>query len=172
MRPIIQILLTSLLGLALTGLAFAENKPEAEKVAKESKAQPKEQHFGQGADLSHLTAIGDVLGKPEAYLGKQITVTGKVVSVCDGKGCWMMLSSGDHRLRIKVKDGEMVFPFNAKDKTAFATGELVAMPMTQEKAIAYLSHMAEDEGKKFDPATVKGDTTIYQLKPVGVTIKR
>lgn len=74
-------------------------------------------------------------------------------------------------LRIKVKDGDMVFPFNAKGETAYATGKLVPIELSKEKAIAYLSHLAEEAKEEFDPSTVKGAMTIYQLSPTGVTIK-
>ncbi|WP_144393789.1 DUF4920 domain-containing protein [Pleionea sediminis] len=137
-----------------------------------SLAQAKSDVFGTGAKEADALAVNQVLETPDSFLDKEVTVAGEIVSVCDKKGCWMMLSSGDERLRIKVKDGEMVFPFNAKGKTAFATGKLEKMEMTREKAIAYLKHMAEDAGKEFDESTVKGDMTFYQLRPVGVTIKR
>jgi hypothetical protein len=132
----------------------------------------KDDVFGSGVDMSLLVPIDLLLSEPHKYLDQSVTVEGKVVSVCDKKGCWMMLASGDHRLRIKVNDGEMVFPFNAKDKTAFATGKLEALKMSKERAIAYLSHLAEDAGESFDPATVTGETTIYQLRPTGVVIKQ
>ncbi len=132
----------------------------------------KDDSFGVGAKVAEAIDVHAILSEPEQFMEKELTVAGEVVSVCDKKGCWMMLSSGDARLRIKVKDGEMVFPFNAKGKTAYATGKLEKMEMTQEKAVAYLKHMAEDAGETFDPESVKGDVTLYQLRPVGVTIKR
>lgn len=73
-------------------------------------------------------------------------------------------------LRIKVKDGDMVFPLTAKGKTAFATGQLSAKTLPKEKAIAYLQHMADEAKEDFDPASVTGPLTIYQLVPQGVTI--
>jgi len=132
----------------------------------------KNETFGTGANMSDITAIHALLEKPDAFADKEVTVQGTINSVCDKKGCWMMITSGDERLRIKVNDGEMVFPFNAKGKTAFATGKLESLPMKKDKAIAYLKHLAEDEGKTFDESTVKDDITLYQLRPTGVTIIR
>lgn len=128
--------------------------------------------FGEGVDMDKFVAMKQLLTTPNEFEGKIVTIEGTIDSVCDKKGCWMMLSSGDSRLRVKVNDGEMVFPFNAKDKTAYATGKLEALIMSKEKAIAYLSHLAEDAGESFDPATVTGETTIYQLRPTGVVIKQ
>jgi len=129
--------------------------------------------FGTGADMEKLVGISTVLATPENYLGKEITVAGTIVSVCSKRGCWMKLASDKkfQTLRIKVKDGDMVFPFNAKGETAYATGKLVPIELSKEKAIAYLSHLAEEAKEEFDPSTVKGAMTIYQLSPTGVTIK-
>lgn len=132
-----------------------------------------DKHFGNGAQMDKLVAISTILATPEKYLNKEITVAGTIVSVCGKRGCWMKLAS-DKRfqtLRIKVKDGDMVFPFSAKGEKAFATGKLVPIKLSKEKAIAYLSHLAEDAKEEFDPSTVTGEMTIYQLSPNGVTIR-
>ena len=132
-----------------------------------------DKNFGNGANMEKLVAISTVLASPEKYLDKEITVAGTIVSVCSKRGCWMKLASDKkfQTLRIKVRDGDMVFPFNAKGQTAYATGKLKPIELTKEKAIAYLSHLAEEAKETFDPTTVTGPMTIYQLSPTGVTIK-
>ncbi|NVJ59942.1 MAG: DUF4920 domain-containing protein [Gammaproteobacteria bacterium] len=127
--------------------------------------------FGDGADMLVVTPVEQVLKSPDEFLGKPLTVQGTITSVCKKKGCWMVLSSNNNQIRIKVNDGEMVFPFNSRNKIAFATGTLEALEMTQEKAVGYLSHLAEDAGQPFDQSSVVGDTVVYQLRPTGVTIK-
>lgn len=126
--------------------------------------------FGGGADMSKITAINEILKSPDRYLDSVVTIEGTISSVCKKKGCWMVLSSGSHQLRIKVNDGEMVFPFNTKGKTAFATGKLEVLEMTREKAIRYLAHLAEDAEQAFDESTVTEETVVYQLRPTQVTI--
>jgi len=129
--------------------------------------------FGGGANMEKLEPISTILATPEKYLDKEITIAGTIVSVCSKRGCWMKLASDKkfQTLRIKVRDGEMVFPFNAKGETAYATGKLVPIKLTKEKAIAYLSHLAEEAKEEFDPKSVTGEMTIYQLSPTGVTIE-
>ena len=92
--------------------------------------------FGDGAKMDKLVAISTVLATPKEYLGKEITVAGIIVSVCSKRGCWMKLASDKkfQTLRIKVKDGDMVFPFNAKGQTAYATGRLKPIELTKEKS--------------------------------------
>ena len=129
-------------------------------------------NFGSGAKMEKLVAISTVLTSPKQYLNKEITVKGAIINVCEKRGCWMKLASDKkfQTLRIKVKDGDMVFPLTAKGKTAFATGQLSAKTLPKEKAIAYLQHMADEAKEDFDPASVTGPLTIYQLVPQGVTI--
>ena len=132
----------------------------------------KAEDFGTGADMTKLVAISTLLETPKSYLDKTVTVEGAIISVCKKRGCWMKLASDKkfQTLRIKVKDGDMVFPFNAKGKTAYATGKLVGIELDKEKAIAYLQHLAEEANEKFDESSVTEGMTIYQLSPTGVTI--
>ena len=129
--------------------------------------------FGDGANMEKLVAISTVLKSPENYLKEDITIAGTIISVCSKRGCWMKLASDKkfQTLRIKVRDGDMVFPFNAKGETAYATGKLIPVELTKEKAIAYLKHMAEEAKEDFDPKSVTSGMTIYQLSPTGVTIE-
>jgi hypothetical protein len=128
--------------------------------------------FGSGAEMDKLVPISKVLSAPKEYLNKDITVEGAIVAVCENQGCWLKIASDKkfQTLRIKVKDGDMVFPPNSKDKMAFATGKLKGLELTKEKAIAYLQHMADESKEIFDPASVTEGITIYQLVPKGVTI--
>lgn len=129
--------------------------------------------FGSGADMQKLVAISTLLDSPKQYLDKDVTVAGTIVSVCSKRGCWMKLASDIkfQTLRIKVKDGDMVFPFNARGEKAYATGKLSPIKLTKEKAIQYLAHLAKEAKEEFDPSSVTGDMTIYQLVPTGVTIE-
>ncbi len=132
-----------------------------------------ETKFGRGADMGKLTAISTVLSTPEDYLSKEITIKGKVMSVCQNKGCWMKLASDakQQALRIKVKDGAMIFPLHVKNKTAFATGTLTAKQLTKQQTITHLQHMADESDEDFDAESITQGIIIYQLVPIGVTIK-
>ncbi len=135
--------------------------------------QGEQQKFGTGADMNKLVAISTILTSPDDYVAKDITVKGAIVSVCEKRGCWMTIASDQkfQTLRIKVRDGDMVFPLTAKGKIAYATGVLVGNKLNKENAIAYLKHMAEEANEEFDSASVPDEgITIYQLAPTGVTI--
>ncbi|MDO8550957.1 MAG: DUF4920 domain-containing protein [Ignavibacteria bacterium] len=74
------------------------------------------------------------------------------------------------KMRVKVKDGEIIFPKEAVGKTALVEGEVYTIELDEEEAKDYFEHMAEDAGQEFDPSTVKGPVTIYQVKGIGAVI--
>ncbi|MCV6614375.1 MAG: DUF4920 domain-containing protein [Cellvibrionaceae bacterium] len=132
-----------------------------------------DQQFGSGAVMKDLIAVETVMANPEQYMGKTITVEGKVVDVCKKRGCWaeLVTNEGGSSLKIKVKDGDMVFPLSARGKTAYATGELQKLNLDLAKTRAHLAHEAAEQKQSFDPASVTEGMVVYRLKPSGVTIK-
>ncbi|GAA0679703.1 DUF4920 domain-containing protein [Rheinheimera tangshanensis] len=128
--------------------------------------------FGGTVDKTKLVEVADILAKPQSYLQQQVTVKGTVEAVCQKKGCWMQFAADANQptFRIKVKDGDMVFPVSAKGKTAYASGRLDPIEMDLESTREYLAHKAEEQGEAFDPANVTEAITLYQLVPVAVEI--
>ncbi len=120
--------------------------------------------FGGTVDKTKLVAVADILAKPQRYLQQQVTVKGTVEAVCQKKGCWMQLAADANQptFRIKVKDGDMVFPVSAKGKTAYASGKLDPIEMDLESTREYLAHKAEEQGESLDPASVTEAITLYQ----------
>ncbi|WP_298444777.1 DUF4920 domain-containing protein [uncultured Ferrimonas sp.] len=137
-----------------------------------SSAFAAELEFGQPVQPQLLTKVSTILATPQNYLEQPVTIEGTIVSVCSKRGCWLTLAS-DQRfqdLRVKVKDGEMVFPLSAKGRQALATGTLQAIPYSLEQTIAMRARQAEANGDAFDPASVTKAHTAYQLVPTGVKI--
>ncbi|MGB5288218.1 MAG: DUF4920 domain-containing protein [Ignavibacteriaceae bacterium] len=135
-------------------------------------SQKEETKLGNEITLAEKTKISDILTEPESYLDKTVLVEGEVLDVCPMMGCWMELKSdtdGD-RIKVKVKDGEIVFPMEAVGSTALVEGTVYKIELTHEKAIEHFEHIAEEKGEKFDPSTITGPMTIYQIKGVGAQI--
>jgi hypothetical protein len=74
-------------------------------------------------------------------------------------------------IRIKVNDGEIVFPKDAIGKMAIAEGKLSKMELTKDQATAEAKHEAEEQGRKFDPKKVKGGSVTYQIDGTGAVIQ-
>lgn len=133
----------------------------------------KENKYGKEITLKEKTKISAILAEPQKFLGKTVLVEGTVVAVCEKRGCWMELASDKkfQKIKIKVKDGEIVFPLEESGKTALVEGTVYEIKMTKEQALEQAKHEAEEHGKKFDPASVTGPVTLYQIKGLGAVIK-
>ena len=135
-------------------------------------AQTSEEKLGKEITLTEKTNISDILTNPESYLDKTVLVEGEVLDVCHNMGCWMDLSSGTEgeKIKVKVKDGEIVFPVEAIGNNAQVEGKVYKIELTEKEAKEYYEHMAEENGKTFDPSTVSGPVTLYQIKGLGAKI--
>lgn len=114
--------------------------------------------------------VADVMANPSPLAGKTVQVKGKISEVCQMAGCWMSLVDGENVLRIRVNDGDIVFPKESVGKMAIAEGKLEKMQLSREQMIARAKHEAEEQGRKFDPKSVKGGKTIYQIQGVGAVL--
>ena len=132
-------------------------------------AAPKD--LGKPLTLKEALPVAKVLASPDEFVGKTVQVKGKITEVCTMAGCWMNLVDSDTQkmLRIKVNDGEIVFPKESIGKLALAEGTLRKIVLTKEQAIARAKHEAEETGRKFDPAKVTA-MTIYQIQGSGARI--
>ncbi len=129
--------------------------------------------YGTGVKTAETTSMAKILADPDAWVGKKVRIEGKVVDVCPMKGCWMELeeTNGGAKMKVKVDDGVIVFPVDAKGKLAVAEGVVESIPMTRERYVAWLEHLAEEKGQKLDPATVgDGPYRIFQIKGAGAEI--
>jgi hypothetical protein len=129
--------------------------------------------YGKEISLTEKTNISQILSQPEEYVGKTILVEGEVLDVCSMAGCWMELKSDaeNQKVKIKVKDGDIVFPVEAKGKSALVEGTVYKIELTKEEAVEYYEHVAAEQGTEFDASTVTGPITLYQIRGIGAEIK-
>jgi hypothetical protein len=87
-------------------------------------------------------------------------------------GCWIAIvdPAANKIIRVKVKDGEIVFPKDSPGRNVVAEGKLTRTELTREQTVAYLKHQAEENGKSFDAASVKQGMTLVQLAGTGAVI--
>ncbi|MCS7052665.1 MAG: hypothetical protein NZM09_02900, partial [Ignavibacterium sp.] len=62
-------------------------------------------------------------------------------------------------------------PISAKGSNALVEGTVYKIELTKEEAIKYFEHLAEESGKEFDPESVTGPMTIYQIRGIGAEIE-
>ena len=128
-------------------------------------------NYGAGIVLPQATPIAQILSEPSAYEGKIVQVSGTVSAVCARRGCWMEVADGDAMMRVKVNDGEIVFPLSAKGHKAVVEGVVEKIEMTEEQHKAWKQHDAEERGVPFDPAAVSGPLTTWRLAGLGARIE-
>ena len=100
--------------------------------------------YGSAVENKGAITVSDLEKKLDAE--KQFTgkVTGKVVSVCQEKGCWMKLAKEDgDNVMIRFKDYGFFVPKNIDGKEVVLNG--VAKKTTT--SVAMLKHYAKDAGK-------------------------
>ena len=127
--------------------------------------------YGKGVDGTELIKVSELVANADKYVGKTVRVEGVVIDVCPMRGCWMDLKSDGGTVRIKVDDGVMVFPMDAKGKNAIAEGVFTKIEMTPKEARAHAKHLAEEKGQALDAASVPdAPTVVYQIAGTGAVI--
>ena len=129
--------------------------------------------YGKALSAAQPVQVSELIASPDKYVGKVVKVEGLVTDVCAKRGCWMVLA-GDKEfqtIRIKVDDGVIVFPLEAKGKKAVAEGTFKKTDLTKEQTLEYLKHQAEESSRPFDPKSVTAGMTLYQLKGTGAKIQ-
>ena len=79
-----------------------------------------ETQLGEGAAFKNETPVSKILESPSAYENKELTVSGIVTDVCSSRGCWMTIASDKkfQTFKVKVEDGKIIIPMNARGKKA------------------------------------------------------
>jgi len=137
-------------------------------------AQTEEIKLGNELTIAEKTKISDIIANPDMYLDQTVLVEGEILNVCPMMGCWMELKSddGEGKIKVKVKDGDIVFPIDAIGDYALVEGTVYKIDLTQEEAVDYFKHLAEESGDDFDPGIITGPMTIYQIRGIGAEISQ
>ena len=92
--------------------------------------------YGNGVGGTEVIKVSELLANAGKYVGQTVRVEGVVDDVCAKRGCWMDLAGDGGKIRIKVDDGVIVFPMDAKGKHAIAEGVFTKIETTPEEAHA------------------------------------
>ena len=128
--------------------------------------------YGGELTLTEKTEISAILADAESFVGKKVLVEGTVVGVCAKRGCWMDIS-GDkefEKIKIKVNDGEIVFPMEVKGKKALVEGEVYSI-VTAGEGCGGDCGDKEKEDKEHACEHEKTTKKVYLIKGLGAVIK-
>ena len=155
-----KIIITTILTLIFVNFSFAIDDKD------------KVNNLGKSITLTEITKISTILNAPDEFLGDTVLVKGTIIDVCKKRGCWMEIASDSsfQSIKIKVKDGEIIFPLSAKGSSALVEGVVEQLVFTKEEVIAMEEHQAEEHGTDFDPSTITEGRTIYRIRGIGIKI--
>jgi len=121
-------------------------------------------HYGAAFALKQVEPLGKVLAAKGDFK-EPVLVSGEVESVCQKKGCWLVVKDGEAQARILMKDHAFTVPMDTKGKPVVVEGTLEARTFNE----AQVKHLEKDGGG--DPAAVAGERTEYVLTATGIELK-
>ena len=128
--------------------------------------------FGAGVTLADATPAAKILANPDEFVGKRVRVDGEIQEVCKMAGCWFNMKADDGKtIKFKVQDGAMVFRQDGIGKRVVAEGVIRKMVLDMEKTIKVAEHEAQEQGRPFDPASVKEPMTIIRIEGLGAVVQ-
>jgi len=130
------------------------------------------QVFGQGVHSKNLVKVSELLAHPDKFVGQTVRVEGLAVAVCQHRGCWVEIASDKEgeTVRVKVKDGDIVFPPELVGSRLAAEGVWTANKLDLDTSKMVCEQRAQKKGEKFDPDTVTECMTLYQVSGVGAQV--
>ena len=143
------------------GLWAANPAPDITPVKNQPKTFGKLEKGIQKIDLANLIEnFGD-------FEGKKVAFEAIPNKVCQKKGCWMVLSSDEYKVRTLFKDYGFTVPKDILGKNVLVQGV-----MTRKKvSAATLRHYLKDEGKKMQEIKkVKTGKMQFEFTATGVEI--
>tara|TARA_Y100000022_G_C13194209_1_gene349533 strand:- start:312 stop:800 length:489 start_codon:yes stop_codon:yes gene_type:complete len=131
--------------------------------------------YGDDFNYDSIQSIPSLINNANQFLDKQIVTEGKIVDVCPMKGCWIEIkdSGSDQIIRVKVQDDVIIFPQDSKEKKVIVNGVFTKIEFTEDQAIKWKIHLAEEKGLKLEESDVtldSSDLIEYRIKGLGAKI--
>lgn len=105
--------------------------------------------YGESPDNEAAAVPVDiVMGSPDEWLDRALTVSGRITDVCTNRGCWAVFEAGGEILRIQARDHSFAMPAEYRGE-GIAHGVLERVEVSAEHA----HHMVDDDGA--DPALLE-----------------
>ena len=107
-------------------------------------AQAQTGTYGDALSEARAVKATDLEKTMQGKDAMKIKVEGKIVDVCQEKGCWMTVDTGNgNEIRVTFKDYAFFVPKDASGKKTVFEGEA----KIETVDVATLKHYAEDTGK-------------------------
>ena len=153
-----------------------ENKTESQEAIPtetqaESKAAPSEwKMYGDAFTLESSSPGVAVLSSPEKFVNKTVRITGTVSDVCQKMGCWMVVSEGEHHMRVIMKDHAFAVNKSGSGFDCDIEGVVTAKAVDPDETAHYASESRP--GAVVPEQDLKAQDTVYHLVASGVRMKQ
>jgi len=132
--------------------------------------------FEAALTLEKTIPIESIVTTPETYIGDRVLIEGTIVDVCSNMGCWIELKgeNSNQKIRVKVEDGEIVFPVSIRGKHARVEGTVEMLEYSKEEFYRLKQHEAEEKGVAFDSSAFQytpADARRYQIRGLGAVVE-
>mgnify|MGYP002881073233 FL=1 len=113
-------------------------------------------NYGSVIDLKEFKQIKMLIDNADEYLNTDVLISGTILEVCPMRGCWVNVKDNDSEsnIRVKVTDGEIVFPLSSKGKQVNVQGTFTKLEFSEEQAKMWKIHLAEEQGIKLSKEDV------------------
>ena len=131
--------------------------------------------YGNFSSAEKIQNIVDLISNKDVFINKEVKIRGLVNEVCPMRGCWLevMDENGIDKLRIKVTDGDIVFPLSAKGRNIEAEGQFSILTLNKQQAKNWKKHLAAEKGIEIDTSEIilsQNDYFEYRLNTAGAKI--
>ena len=143
------------------------------KVESEENLLNKKNPFGSYGALkkeSKVITFQELFELPQNFIGKEVALKGMITEVCPMRGCWINVKdeASDLQIRVKVKDGEIVFPLSGVGNKVFVEGEFSKLIFSEDQAKQWKIHLAEEKGQILDPdSVIIKDSDLVEYRIIG-----
>ena len=112
--------------------------------------------YGNILSKTEIIEVGHLLSNSDTYLDKRLLVSGSIIEVCPMRGCWVQIQddTSQETIRVKVTDGEIVFPLSAVGNKIIAEGDFIKLELSEEQAKNWKHHLAFEQGIELDTADI------------------
>ena len=132
--------------------------------------------YGKAITKKEVNGLKTLFSNPDIFINKEVLTKGKIIDVCPLRGCWINISDSEHSekaIRVKVIDGEIVFPLSSKGKNANVQGVFDKIEFSYEQAKKWKIHLEEEKGIYVNPDSIiveDDDLIEYRIIGKGVQI--
>ena len=131
--------------------------------------------YGNMSKTDKVYGVDELINNRDHYLNSIVKIEGVIEEVCPMRGCWLQVvgESDYNKIRIKVKDGDIVFPLSSKGRKVVAEGQFSVLTLDEKQAKNWKKHLAAEKGIKIDTASIvltDSDYFEYRLNTNGAEI--